>query len=221
MEDFIDIFLVLLLLVVIALAGLLIFLLLKNPPLAYLIMCFLILGIATGIGVWLRKLYRKKRMGTYYPTFVTISQSRKEIFRSVKKLDRHLRTTLTPLFPKINTLCSEAQKCIWKIQDIERNLTSLEAKQRSTYQYHSPSSKDRGTTEMVQSNKKYYENIQTVKFSKAQYIQHLQRICQLLQELNSQILALRYSQSAPKMEGSIMETIDDLLIKMRALEEIQ
>ena len=220
MEDFIDIFLFLLLLVVVVLAGLLIFLLLKNPPLAYLLMCVLILSIAMGIGGWARKVYRKKCMGTYYPMFVTILQSRKEIFRSVKKLDRHLRTTLTALFPKIDTLCSEAQKCIWKIQDIEKNLTSLEAKQHPAY-HHSSSPKSIGTTEMVQSNRKYYENIQTVQFSKTQYIHQLQKIIQFLQELNSQILALRYSQSAPEMEDSIMETIDDLLIKMNALEEIQ
>lgn len=222
MEDFIDVFLVLLLLVVVVIAGLLIFLLLKNPPLAYLLIGFFMLSAATGVGLWIRKWSRKKRMGTYYPMFVTISRSRKDIFRSVKKLDRHLQATLTPLFPKIDTLCVEARQCIWKIQDIEKNLTALEAKQHPTYQQqYSPLPKNMGKTRMVQSHKKYYENIQAVKSSKTQHIQQLQQILQFLQELHSQILALRYSQSTPDLGDAIGETIDELLLNMKALEEIQ
>jgi hypothetical protein len=221
MEDFIDVFLVILLLAVVVFSGLLIFLLLKNPPLAYFLMGLFSLGITAGIGVWVRKVYRKKRMGSYYQMFMTISQSRKEIFRSIKKSDRPLKTTLTPLFPKIDTLCVEAQQCIWKIQDIEKNLASFETKQHLAYQHQPSSPENIGITGMIQSNQKYYKNIQSVKSSKTQYIRQLQRIIQFLQELNSQILALRYSHGSPEMGNSIMETIDDLLIRMKALEEIK
>jgi hypothetical protein len=64
------------------------------------------------------------------------------------------------------------------------------------------------------------QNIRAIQSSKDQYIQQIQQVLQFLQELNSQILALRYSPSNIEMGNEIAATIDELLIEMKALEEI-
>jgi thymidylate synthase len=162
-------------------------------------------------------------MGSYYEIFGAILRSRKEIIQSVKKLDPHLRKTIQVQFPKINQLCRETKKCILKIQEIEKVLFSLEAKQESENKRYSQqlSNNPEIANKMRDSKKRYYENIQAIQLSKNQHIQQIQQVLQLLQELNSQILALRYSHSNVEIGNEIAETIDELLTEIKTLEEIR
>ncbi len=222
MEDFIDIILILLLVFVVAFTGLLIFLLRTNPPLAHLFM-FLFLGsIAAGVGVLGWKIYRKKRLEPYHDILREISRSKKEITRSTRQLDRHLRKVIRAQFPKIRQLCREAKKCIYKITEIDKALRPLEKKQfREHSQFARQSSSDKRVEEKIQeSHQRYYENIRTIQSSKNQYLQQVQQVLRFLQELNSQILALKYSQGNFSLQTEIADTIDDLLIEIQTLGEI-
>lgn len=225
MEDFIDYILFLLLLIVLGITGLLIFLLFNSPRLAYALVVILFLGTTGGIGVWVRKIFRKKRLGAYYPLFLAISQSKKEIIKSVKKLNRDLRSNLPPLFPKLNKLCMEVQQCIWKLQDIDNTLASLEAKKHSErHQRHQPLRTSpkvhKESTRAVASSNRYYENIRAIETSRQRYLQQIQEVLQFLQEFNSHLLALRYAHSTFEVDSDITETLDELLIELKTLEEI-
>lgn len=222
MEDFIEIILVILLILAILFTGLLIFLFIKSPIIAYTLSLAIVMSLIAGIGVWARKIYLKRRMGPYYEMFVAISQSRKEIIQSVRKLDRYLRGAIQAQFPGINQLCRETKKCILKIQEIEKVLSSIEATQESeNKRYIQQLSGNREiTSQIMDSKKRYYENIHAIQLSKNQYIQQIQHTLQFLQELNSQILALRYSHSNPEIGNEVAETIDELLIEIKTLEEI-
>lgn len=223
MEDFIEIILFILLILAILFTGLLIFLFIKSPTVAYILILAFVLSLATGVGVWIWKIYLRKRMGSYYEIFGAILRSRKEIIQSVKKLDPHLRKAIQVQFPKINQLCRETKKCILKIQEIEKVLFSLEAKQESENKRYSQqlSNNPEIANKMRDSKKRYYENIQAIQLSKNQHIQQIQQVLQLLQELNSQILALRYSHSNVEIGNEIAETIDELLTEIKTLEEIR
>ncbi len=222
MEDFIEIILFILLILAILFTGLLIFLFITSPTIASILILAVGVSLAAGAGVWAWKIYRKKRMGPYYEMFAAISRSRKEISQSVKKLEYHLRGAIRAHFPKVNQLCRETKKCVLKIQEIEKVLSSLETKQESENKRSIRQlSDDREiASKMMDSKKRYYENIQAVQLSKNQYIQQVQQVLQLLQELNSQILALRYSHSNTEIGHEIEETLDELLTGIRALEEI-
>lgn len=221
MDDFIEFILFSVLILAILLGGLFIFLLIKNPLVAYMLVIGFFLTLAGGIGVWLLKIYRKKRLGPYHEMYTAISQSREEIMQSTKKLNRYLRRVIQDHFPKIKQLCKEAQKCVLKIQEIDKVLSSLDEKQKKeARRYQKIADNPDITRRMVDSNKRYHNNIQAIQASKNQYIQRVQQALQFLQELNSQVLALRYSHDNTKIDNDIAETIDDLLIDIRTLEEI-
>lgn len=153
MEDFIEIILFILLILTILFTGLLIFLFIKSPTIAYILILVFVLSLAAGVGVWTWKIYLKRR--------------------------------------------SENKRYRQQLSDNPEI-----------------------ASKMRDSKKRYYENIQAIQLSKNQYTQQIQQVCQLLQELNSQILALRYSQSNTAIGTEIAETIDELLTEIKTLEEI-
>jgi uncharacterized phage infection (PIP) family protein YhgE len=180
------------------------------------------LSIASGISFWMWKIHLRKSMGAYYEMFISISKSKKEIHRSVKTLDRYLRRAIKEQFPKINKLCRKAETHVKKIQEIDKVLSSLEAKRELEYQQHTQQLENRELTAKIsESYKRYNENIRAIQTSKNQYLQQVQQVLHFLEELNSQILALKYSRGDMKKIGTeIAETIDDLLIEMQTLKEI-
>ena len=222
MEDFIDYILFLLLIFVIAFACLIIFLLVKNPIAGYLLIFLFIFSITGGTGILGWKFYQKKRLGPYYEILREISQSRKEIHHSTRQLERHLKKAIKEQFPKIHQLCHEAQKCIYKITEIDKVISSLEKKQvignRQTIRQIAENNE---IEEKIQeSNKRHQENIRAIKVSKNQYFQKVQQVLKFLQELNSQILALKYSHGNIEIQAEIAETIDGLLIEIQTLKEM-
>lgn len=222
MDAFIDLILFLLLLFVIAFAGLLIFFLVTNPPVAHILMFSFLCGLVGGIGILGWKIYRKKRLETYNEILREISQSKKELTRSTRRLDRHLRKAIREQFPKIRQLCREAKKCIYKITEIDKVLLSLEQKQlKESSQFVRQLSDDKRIEEKIQeSHQRFRENLRTIQSSKNQYLQQVQQVLRFLQELNSQILALKYSQGDFTIQTEIADTIDELLIEIQTLEEI-
>ena len=102
MEDFIDIILVILLILIILFVALIIFLFNKNPTIASMLLFAFIVFLVIGIGIWGWRLYRKKRMGSYYEIAAAILRSRKEIVHSTKKLDRHLKKIIQIQIPEFN-----------------------------------------------------------------------------------------------------------------------
>jgi hypothetical protein len=222
MEDFFDYILLLLLIVVIIVTSLLIFLLIKNPLAGYILIIAVIFSIAGGIGILGRKLYQKKRLGSYYEMFQDISQSHKEIHRSSRYLERPLQKIIKPQFPKIQQLCQESQRCVYKIVEIDKVLSTLEKKQTTEHRnflkqvIEESSRKEK----LRESDHRYWENIKTITNSKKRYLQTVHQVLQFLQELNSHILALKYSPFESEIHIQIPETIDDLLIEIRTLKEM-
>lgn len=195
MEDFIDSLLMLLLLLVLLITGLLIYLLFNAPGIAYLLIGGLMSSAALGVGLWLRRIYRRKRLGTYYALFAAIGSAKKELFKTINQLDRPLKRLFLPLYPKLNTLCKEAQQTLSKVQEIDRALQKLEARPPDQKSIHA---------------------IQT---SKIKYLNHIQQSIQFLQQANTQIIALKHSRSPATIEPTIKETLDELLIELEAIIE--
>jgi hypothetical protein len=222
MEEFFDYILLLVLIFMIIFTSLLIFLLIKNPLAGYILMISVIFGIAGGIGVLGRKFHRKKRLGSYYEMFQDISRSQKEIHRSSRYLERHLQKIIKQQFPKIRQLCQESQRCIHKIVEIDNVLSDLENEQNAKHrnflkQVIGESSRKEKIRE---SDTRYWENIKTITDSRKRYLQTVQQVLQFLQELNSHILALKYSPFKSEIHTQIMEAIDDLLIEIQTLKEM-
>lgn len=222
MEEFIDYILFLLLVFVIAFAGLIIFLLEKSPLAAYMLIVAFLGSVLGGIGVFGWKVYQKKRLEPYYDLLREILQLKKEITRSTSRLDRHLRKAIRDQFPKIRQLCYETKKRIYKISEIDNVLVSLEQKQSSEDgQFLRSLSTNQKIEEKIQeSHRRYYENLRKIQETKNQYMQEVEQVLRFLQELNSQILALKYSQGNVTIQKEIADTIDELLIEMQTLEEI-
>lgn len=195
MEDFIDYLLALLLLLVILVTGLLIYLLFNAPGIAYLLIVLLIASSVLGVGIWLRKIYRKKRLGAYYSLFVATGSSKKQLIKTIQELDRPLKRLFIPLYPKINTLCKEAQQNISKIQEIDNTFQTLETRKQDQ------------------------ESIHIIQTSKIKYLHHIQQSIQFLQQANTQIVALKHSQNLSTIEPIIKKTLDELLIEMDAIVE--
>jgi hypothetical protein len=126
MEDFIDYILFALLFFFIAFIGLLVFLLRENPIAGYILIVSFILSLTGGATFLGWKLYKKKQLGRYYEFIYEISQSNKEIHRSTKRLERHIRKIIREQYPKIDHLCQEAQKRVYKIVEIDNALSAIE-----------------------------------------------------------------------------------------------
>lgn len=195
MEDFIDFLLMLLLLLVMLMSGLLIYLLLNAPELAYLLIATLSASGALGVGMWIRHFSRKKRLGTYYTLFTATESAHKELITTIKKLKQPLRRLFIPLYPKIKNLRKEVQQTLLKIQEIDKTLQKLET------------------------NPLKQENIHSLQTSKINYLHHIQQSLQFLQQSNIQIVALKHSRNLATIEPTIKETLDELLIEMEAIKE--
>ena len=221
MEEFFDIFLFLLLLVVIILIGGLIYLAITAPRLAYVTMVGVLAAIGGGGGLWIRHIIRKKRLGSYYLLLKEISRRRKEISRTFRKLDASLRRGLKPLRSKIFRLCREAKTCIWKIYDIEKTLSALEAKQTKMSSRLLPDFSGQDTAKRIlHDQSRYYQNIHTIESSQRKYVEEVQQVLQFLQTFNAQLITLRYASNQTDIQDEIAETLDELLVEMQALEEI-
>lgn len=221
MENFIDYILFLLLIFFIAFTGLLLFLLIKNPTAGYM----LIVGFLTGLlaigGILIWKVFQKKRLGDYYDDFQEILQIRKEIYLSTKGLERPVKKLVTAQFPQINQLCRETQRCLQKVAEIDKVIVTFEKKHHTVFR-QSPldtpghSLKD---AKINESTRRYQENLYAIKLSKSQHLKQVQRILQLFQELNSQILAMKYSQEKPELQTEIIESINEMLYEIHKLNE--
>ena len=222
MEEFIDYILIALVILVIVFTSLLIFLLLHNPSIGYWLLGGAFVGLITGMGVIIRRAYQKRRLGEYYELFRELSQSTKDIKRSTKRLERHTRKSVKEQFPKIRTLCHETRNRLHQIVDIDKTLHTFERQEFSKSQHSSSQmTHDRHTAEKIYaSSKRHQENIRKIERSKQQYLQDVHQVIRFLYELNSQILALRYSQKKGEIQLQIAETIDELLIDIQTLEEI-
>lgn len=212
MEDFIDYLLFLLLLGVISAAGLLIFLFLNAPTLAYLFVSMLMSGLGVGVGIIGKRFRQKARMGPYYPLFLTISQIKKETTKLVKHLDRDLRKLFSPLLTKTEHLHREAQRCIWKIRDLDKTIAAIESTPSTAYR-----TSEWGTDD----GKAYYNNIHFLESTRTEYIKQLHQVLHFFQEFNSQIIAVKYSQGSTEIENTLTDTLDELLIEIKALKEIR
>ena len=219
MEEFIDYILYLVLIVIIAFTGMLIFFLIKDPAMAYRLLALFLSMLAGGIGLVIRKSYRKKRLGKYYELSREIPQIQKDIRRSTKRLERHSRKMMKEQFPKIRKLCSQAQQRLKNVAEIERTLRSFEKKQPSNSSLTSNLS-EKERRKLYASKERYLHNIQRIKESKRLNLQQVQEILRILHELNSQILALKFSEETPGLQEDIGDTIGELLVEMQSLEEL-
>jgi hypothetical protein len=216
MEEFFDIFLFLLLVVIVALIGGLIYLTIAAPQLAYLATIGIWVGIAGGLGFWIRHLIRKKRLGKYYSLFQEISRWQKTVQQTFRKLDPSLKRSFQSSRTKISRLCQHAKACIWKIHDIDRSLSALETKQLNM-----PISIGQEPAESIPKNQNlYYKNIRMIESSKKAYIEQVEQVLQFLHSLHAQLLTLRYTSSSADIHQEIAGTLDDLLAELQALEEI-
>ena len=219
MEEFFDIFLFLLLVIIVALTGGLIYLTIVAPQLAYVATIVILGGMVGGLGFWIRHLIRKKRLGIYYSLLQEISRWHKTVLRTFSKLDPSLKRSLKPLRTKISKLCQQAKVCIWKIYDIEKSLSALEAKELDmSIHLHSPGQES--AANILHNQDRYYKNICTIESSKKKYIEQVQQALQFLQSLHAQLLTLRYTSSFTGVQQEIIETLDDLLAELQALKEI-
>ncbi|GAK53679.1 hypothetical protein U14_04946 [Candidatus Moduliflexus flocculans] len=210
MENFIDLFLMLLIVVVIVITGGLIFLFLKDPIAAYRVVWSIagIIFAGTGVAGW--KFYQKKRLGSYKSTLQELLQLYKEITQTTRYLDSTTKKTIRTYFPKIRQLRYEAQRRIYKILEIEKDLRKIE-KQQFTDSLHALSSS---------AVSRYKVNINAIERAKSQHLQDIQHIIRFFHEINTQLLALKYTNEKTIIQDKIAEMIDDLLIDMQTLEEI-
>ena len=223
MEDFFDYILSLLLIFVLVCSGLIIFFLIKDPTIGYLLLYFFICLIVGGIGLVGWKVYQKRRLGQYYDLLRDIRHAEKAIYQSTKQLERHSRKAIKEQFPRIRQLYRESRKRLFKIIEIDKVLLSFEKKQfnENTYPISPVLDDTTQRTEKLQaSHKRYQQNIRKIEQSKHQYLQEVQEVARFLDELNSQILALKYSSDRLEIQTKIAETIDELLIDIQTLEEI-
>ncbi|MCP4400655.1 MAG: hypothetical protein GY801_25560 [bacterium] len=222
MEEFIDYILYLILIAVIVFTGALIFFSIEDPAMVYRLLTFFLCGLTGGIGFFVRKIVQKRRLGEYYELSREFPQIRKDIQRSTKRLERHSRRIMKEQFPKIRRLCSQAEQRLKKVVEIERTLHSFERKQLSS----SPLASDRTSTDtqangkLYASRERYLHNIQKIEQSQQQNLQQIHEILRFLHELNSQILALKFSEEKHGLPEEIAETIDELLIEVQSLEEL-
>ncbi len=222
MEESIDYILYLILIAVIVFTGTLVFFLIEEPAIAYRLLTLFLCGLAGGIGVFVRRIYQKKRLGEYYELSRELPQIRKEIQRSTKRLERHSRKMIEEQFPKIRKLCSQAQQRLKKVLEIGRTLRSFEKKHMSSNLLaSSQASIDKHAVgKLYASRERYFHNIQKIEQSQQQNLQQIHEILRFLHELNSQILALKFSEEKHGLPEEIAETIDELLIEVQSLEEL-
>lgn len=221
MGDFLDFIVFIAIVLVLLLMGGFVYLLGSSPLIAYGLLFVGLLGIAAWVGSWGWKRYRKQRLGPYYETFSALLQAKKDVMRSMRKLDPRLRQSLQRHTPRIKLLHREAQHCLLKLAEIDETLSAFKAKQQlpttSSGQEGDSAEMDR---KLRESSKRYSRNIEAIQASKRQYSQQVQQVLHFLQELNSQMTALRYSHKKQEIEQDIAATIDDLLIDIQALDDI-
>ena len=222
MEEFIDYLLYLVLIVVIVFTGTLVFFLFKDPAMAYRLLAIFLCGLSGGIGLFVARLVRKKRLGEYYELSRELPQIRKDIQRSTKRLERHSRKIIQGQLPKIRTLCSQAEQRLKHVVEIEKALHALEKKHSSSTSLASAQipTGTQANEGLDTSQGRYFQNIQKIKRSKLHNLQQVQEVLRVLQELNSQILALKFSEEKQILQEDITEMIDDLLLEMQSLEEL-
>ena len=220
MGDFLDFIVFIAILVVLLLMGGFVYLLGTNPLIAYGLLFGGLLGIAVWIGAWGWKRYRKQHLGPYYETFSALLQAKKDVMQSMQKLDPHLRQSLKRHTPRIKLLHREAQHCLLKLAEIDEMLSAFEAKQQLPTSFGQKGGTAEMDRKLRESNERYSRNIEAIQASKRQYSQQVQQVLHFLQELNSQMTALRYSHKKQEIEQDIAATIDDLLIDIQALDDI-
>jgi len=210
MENFIDLFLGFLVVIVIAVTGGLIFLFIKDPAAAYGVMWSGIGAILFGAGFTGWKFYQKKQFGSYYDTMKELTQLYKEIIRTARQLEPSVKKAIRVQFPKMRQLRYEAQRRIHKVIDIEKDLRKIE-KQHLTNNLpafsQTPASR-------------YNINIKTIEQAKGEYLQDIQNIIRFFHEMNSQLFVLKYANEKTVIQSKIAGMIDELLIDMQTLEEI-
>lgn len=222
MEEFFDYLLGLLLLVIIGITGALIYFSIHAPLIAYLLVGILV-GLFTGvIGFFVRRSLRKKRLGSYASLLQSIAHSYKDIAGDFRRLDRHAKNGLKPLWPKIKKLRKTAKAYVWKVCDIDKTLETLGGQQSEpNILSQTPLSKDARTHEKaIEYHKRYYAQIHKIEASKTKYLQEIQEALQYFHSLHAQLLALRYSPNHSDMQNKLSETLDELLIDMEALDEV-
>jgi DNA repair exonuclease SbcCD ATPase subunit len=221
MEEFFDYILWLLLAILLALTGALVYFLFHNPFLAYLLLGVIGGATAIGAGVFLRGVFRKKRLREYYSLSLTITQTYKDILAAYRKLKRPAQKNLRVFLPKIKKLHKAARKHIWRIHDIEQTLKQLERQhQRSSVPDNVPPPAQHSQQRLLGSHHRYYDNIRTIEASKTRYLQEIQEVVQFFQSFQTQVVALRYSQNQTGMHQEMSETLHELLLEMKALDEV-
>lgn len=222
MEEFFDIILIAALILVMIFGGAVIYFLIENPRIAYLLIAGFVLLVGTGSGLWIRKISRKKRLGQYYELSGDISQKYRNIQRALKTLDRPSRNILSAYIPKIRKLYEETQRCLVRVVEIDRALETLDHKetQEKERSIRPWSPRQRRGAKMRASDHRYSENIQVIQQSKSQHLQEIQQVIRCFDELNSQILALKYAPLSSNMGVTISDTLDELLIDIQALHEV-
>lgn len=206
MENFIDLFLMFLIVVIIAMTGGLIILFIKDPITGYWVLWSGVGVILTGIGLAGWKFYRKKRLGAYHDTLNELIHVHKEIIRTVKHVEPSVKKAIRAHFPQMRHLHREAQRRIYKILDIEKDLRKIENQQF--------------TQSIPALPLRYQRNIARIKQARSQYLRDTQQIIRFFHEINSQLLALKYANEQTGIEHKIAGMIDDLLIDMQTLQEI-
>lgn len=215
MEEFFDYLLGLLLVVLLAIIGLLLYFSIRAPLIAYFLAGAFLTICAGVVGFLIRSALQKKRLGSYYPLLLSISQSYKDVNKAFRKLDRHARKGLRSLYPKIKELRQVARASIWRIYDIDKTLKKLES--QHPHSSHLNSAMD---DRMIESHKRYYEHIQTIETLRTKYLQEIQEALQFLQSLHAQLAAFRYAPNYTEMQNKLSETLDELLVTMKALDDV-
>ncbi len=223
MEEFLDYILIAVLILLLGFFGVIMVLLEDNPLAAYALIAAFVGSIGGVVGIVGWKWYQKKRLAPYYDLLQDVLQIQKDIFRATARLERPLKNMLKDQFPNIRQLTREARKRLYNITEIDRVLADLEQQQS-----HRDESYRRATTsphpdleeKLHVSHTRYAENLKRIQDAKDHDMQQVEQILRVLQELHSQILALKYARGNTTMQQEIADTIDDLFIDMQSLEEL-
>lgn len=211
MEDFIDYLLWLLLIFFILFTGLLLFFLVKNSTMAYILSVIFLAGLVGIGGVVIWKVSQRKRLGDYYTDLQELLCIKKEIHQSIKHLDKPVKKVLITELSQLNQLYRETRRSLQKIAEIDKDIAMFERKHPSR-----PRQSHLDAT-MKESTTRYQENLSAIKFSKNQNLRQVQHVLQVLHDLNSQIVAMKYSQEKPELNTELVENITAMLHEIRSL----
>ena len=215
MDEFIDVILIILLVLIIGWLGLTTYLLLRYPMAGYWSIFALLAFIGGGVGVAGWRWARRRRLGAYYEMWQDLTLARKTLQRAINRAERPWRKVLRLQLPQIDKLCREARQRIDKIATIDRLLNTLHDSPAVSI----PLQGVKGHSKIISSQQRSQTNLQEIQQSQAQYLQDVQQVSKFLHEMHTKVLALTYAHGDTNLQ-ELTAMIDDVLIDIQTFEEL-